>query len=289
MKPAVSTAISSTEVNLLERVTTATGPGLTATPGVAALSSTAGSSAMVPRVIGDPKLHSQLPVLSSHCPGWICYAEKTQPQALPYVSTVKSAQQILGRFVKKELGLGSMGGACSVGGTSDTGDSDGHHGSNIDALNSFLLHTYFPPAADSFELDRRRSGAGGVTRAAAVGETEGDRMRGRAQEQAQVQEQATAGNDSHGLSESVGLSTALAASTGGASSSKVYFVSIQPCFDKKLEASRMVGFEIEWQPFYWFAFPLAIVAGRASFPSVLIISCLHAHYACLLFYAYSVN
>lgn len=41
-----------------------------------------------------------LPLLTSACPGWICYAEKTQPGALPYVSKVKSPQQIMGTIVK---------------------------------------------------------------------------------------------------------------------------------------------------------------------------------------------
>ena len=38
-----------------------------------------------------------LPMLASACPGWICYAEKTHGNfILPYISTVKSPQQILG-------------------------------------------------------------------------------------------------------------------------------------------------------------------------------------------------
>ena len=42
-----------------------------------------------------------LPLLSSSCPGWICYAEKTHGSwILPHVSRVKSAQQIMGSFVK---------------------------------------------------------------------------------------------------------------------------------------------------------------------------------------------
>ncbi len=51
--------------------------------------------------VGSPVLQTQLPVLSAHCPGWICYAEKSQPQALPYISTVKSAQESLGAVVKE--------------------------------------------------------------------------------------------------------------------------------------------------------------------------------------------
>ncbi len=41
-----------------------------------------------------------LPVVASHCPGFVCYAEKTTPQLLPYVSRVKSAQQVIGTVLK---------------------------------------------------------------------------------------------------------------------------------------------------------------------------------------------
>ncbi|KAJ1914883.1 Cytosolic Fe-S cluster assembly factor nar1 [Mycoemilia scoparia] len=43
------------------------------------------------------------PILSSWCPGWICYAEKTHPEILPYISKVKSPQQIMGVLVKTYL------------------------------------------------------------------------------------------------------------------------------------------------------------------------------------------
>lgn len=50
------------------------------------------------------------PVLSSICPGWVLYAEKTHPYVLPYISTVKSAQQITGCLLKNltayERGIG---------------------------------------------------------------------------------------------------------------------------------------------------------------------------------------
>ena len=45
--------------------------------------------------------NESLPLFVSSCPGWICYAEKTHPQIIPYLSTVKSPQQILGIFIKK--------------------------------------------------------------------------------------------------------------------------------------------------------------------------------------------
>lgn len=40
------------------------------------------------------------PVLSSVCPGWVLYAEKTHPYVLPYMSSVKSPQQITGCLLK---------------------------------------------------------------------------------------------------------------------------------------------------------------------------------------------
>ena len=42
-----------------------------------------------------------MPLLSSSCPGWVCYAEKMVGSAvLPHLSRVKSAQQIQGTLVK---------------------------------------------------------------------------------------------------------------------------------------------------------------------------------------------
>uniref|UniRef100_A0A1L8DXG4 Putative nuclear architecture related protein n=1 Tax=Nyssomyia neivai TaxID=330878 RepID=A0A1L8DXG4_9DIPT len=46
-----------------------------------------------------------LPMLSSSCPGWVCYAEKTHGNfILPYISTTRSPQQIMGVLVKEGLG-----------------------------------------------------------------------------------------------------------------------------------------------------------------------------------------
>ncbi|OQV24489.1 Cytosolic Fe-S cluster assembly factor NARFL [Hypsibius exemplaris] len=51
---------------------------------------------------GDRK--SALPMLTSACPGWICYAEKTHGLfILPFISTTKSPQQIMGSLVKNHL------------------------------------------------------------------------------------------------------------------------------------------------------------------------------------------
>ncbi|KAJ3601724.1 hypothetical protein NHX12_032691 [Muraenolepis orangiensis] len=42
-----------------------------------------------------------LPMLTSSCPGWICYAEKTHGEfILPYISTARSPQQMMGSLVK---------------------------------------------------------------------------------------------------------------------------------------------------------------------------------------------
>ncbi|PGH01750.1 ferredoxin hydrogenase [Blastomyces parvus] len=43
------------------------------------------------------------PVLSSACPGWICYAEKTHPHVLPHISRLKSPQALTGTLLKTVL------------------------------------------------------------------------------------------------------------------------------------------------------------------------------------------
>lgn len=52
--------------------------------------------------------NSKLPILTSVCPGWICYAEKTHGFILPYISTVKSPQQVIGSsikdYIRKKMG-----------------------------------------------------------------------------------------------------------------------------------------------------------------------------------------
>lgn len=47
---------------------------------------------------------ARLPMLASACPGWVCYAEKTHGQLLPFMSATKSPQQIMGTVVKRWLG-----------------------------------------------------------------------------------------------------------------------------------------------------------------------------------------
>lgn len=43
------------------------------------------------------------PLLTSSCPGWICYAEKTHPHILPHLSRLKSPQALMGTFLKTVL------------------------------------------------------------------------------------------------------------------------------------------------------------------------------------------
>ncbi|KAF7884332.1 uncharacterized protein EAF02_004668 [Botrytis sinoallii] len=43
------------------------------------------------------------PILTSSCPGWVCYAEKTHPHVLPHLSRMKSPQALMGTLVKTTL------------------------------------------------------------------------------------------------------------------------------------------------------------------------------------------
>jgi iron only hydrogenase large subunit-like protein len=43
------------------------------------------------------------PILTSACPGWICYAEKTHPHVLPHLSRLKSPQALTGTMLKSVL------------------------------------------------------------------------------------------------------------------------------------------------------------------------------------------
>lgn len=45
----------------------------------------------------------QKPILTSACPGWICYAEKTHPHILPHLSALKSPQALSGTLLKSVL------------------------------------------------------------------------------------------------------------------------------------------------------------------------------------------
>ena len=95
--PPVSVAISSVETHYPDHEDSL------------AASAAAGAAQTVTPVEPDPSL--ALPMLSSECPGWVCYAEKTQPNALPFISTTKSSQQLMGAFIKRwgALSLGERG------------------------------------------------------------------------------------------------------------------------------------------------------------------------------------
>ncbi|KAJ5281015.1 Iron hydrogenase [Penicillium angulare] len=54
-------------------------------------------------VRGSQDAPPKRPILSSACPGWICYAEKTHPFVLPHLSRLKSPQAMSGTFLKTVL------------------------------------------------------------------------------------------------------------------------------------------------------------------------------------------
>jgi iron only hydrogenase large subunit-like protein len=57
------------------------------------------------RPVEHGESHDQfLPMLASACPGWICYAEKTHAEMLPFISKTKSPQQVMGSLVKSWMG-----------------------------------------------------------------------------------------------------------------------------------------------------------------------------------------
>ena len=55
------------------------------------------------REFWERKRDGKLPMLASACPGWICYAEKTHSEMLPFISRTKSPQQVMGTLVKSWL------------------------------------------------------------------------------------------------------------------------------------------------------------------------------------------
>lgn len=52
---------------------------------------------------GDTQNQPKKPILTSSCPGWICYAEKTHPHILPHLSRLKSPQALMGTLLKTAL------------------------------------------------------------------------------------------------------------------------------------------------------------------------------------------
>ncbi|EWC43388.1 hypothetical protein DRE_07704 [Drechslerella stenobrocha 248] len=50
-----------------------------------------------------PNVTPKLPILTSECPGFVCYLEKTHPAVLPHLSRLKSPQALLGTLLKSLL------------------------------------------------------------------------------------------------------------------------------------------------------------------------------------------
>uniref|UniRef100_A0A7R9U8M7 Iron hydrogenase large subunit C-terminal domain-containing protein n=1 Tax=Pinguiococcus pyrenoidosus TaxID=172671 RepID=A0A7R9U8M7_9STRA len=50
-----------------------------------------------------PVTEAGLPLLASECPGWVLYVEKSAPEALPYISRVKSSMRVSGWIAKAGL------------------------------------------------------------------------------------------------------------------------------------------------------------------------------------------
>ncbi|KKY23984.1 putative iron-sulfur cluster assembly associated protein nar1 [Diplodia seriata] len=70
---------------------------------VAAALSGTGPSPVAPGDEGAASTVPKKPILTSACPGWICYAEKTHPYVLPHLSRMKSPQALAGTLVKSVL------------------------------------------------------------------------------------------------------------------------------------------------------------------------------------------
>lgn len=68
-----------------------------------ALSPEASNAPTRPGSEGSKDTTPKQPILTSACPGWICYAEKTHPYVLPHLSRLKSPQALTGTLVKSVL------------------------------------------------------------------------------------------------------------------------------------------------------------------------------------------
>jgi len=66
-------------------------------------SALANPSAAAAGAEGSMDTKPKKPILTSACPGWICYAEKTHPHVLPHLSRLKSPQALTGTLVKSVL------------------------------------------------------------------------------------------------------------------------------------------------------------------------------------------
>ncbi|BFZ63338.1 Cytosolic Fe-S cluster assembly factor nar1 [Saitoella coloradoensis] len=61
------------------------------------------STSTLATAAADPNSNAALPLITSACPGWICYAEKTHASILPHISHLRSPQQITGAYLKDTL------------------------------------------------------------------------------------------------------------------------------------------------------------------------------------------
>jgi iron only hydrogenase large subunit-like protein len=52
---------------------------------------------------GEAEAQPFKPILTSSCPGWVCYAEKTHPHVLPHLSRLKSPQALMGTLLKTTI------------------------------------------------------------------------------------------------------------------------------------------------------------------------------------------
>jgi hypothetical protein len=120
-EPSSTTAASSTSVNIIhDSVATSDLYSLSSNVPVAGSNDDAsmsdGNGMLEYQVVGAPTIYGHTPMLASSCPGFVCYAEKSQARALPYISTTKSAQQIIGiamRNILVERGIvGERGCSC---------------------------------------------------------------------------------------------------------------------------------------------------------------------------------
>ncbi|KAF2018939.1 iron hydrogenase [Aaosphaeria arxii CBS 175.79] len=68
-----------------------------------ALSPSTAHPAAIPDADGAIDTTPKKPILTSACPGWICYAEKTHPYVLPHLSRLKSPQALTGTLIKSVL------------------------------------------------------------------------------------------------------------------------------------------------------------------------------------------
>jgi iron only hydrogenase large subunit-like protein len=53
-----------------------------------------------PPPLQDPDKSEPLPMFTSCCPGWVAMVEKSNPELIPYLSSCKSPQMMLGAVIK---------------------------------------------------------------------------------------------------------------------------------------------------------------------------------------------